>query len=133
MLISITGELGLGPDEPKSATKPTKHQPLTGIEVLQYVEFIVHILSITQSPFRVAAGQNTTFFLVKPNEKYSDLPRHPIEMEPPELCVECNQDTGNDDSLLECEKVVTLLSILRGTILMIDRQNSATILIIWRA
>lgn len=29
-------------------------------------------------------------------------------MEPPELCVECNQDTGEDDSLLECEKVGTL-------------------------
>ncbi|KAI0825648.1 RCC1/BLIP-II [Irpex lacteus] len=80
-------ELGLGPDEPKSATKPIRHQPLIGIEVLQ-----------------VAAGQNTTFFLVKPNEKYSDLPRHPLEMEPPELCVECNKDTGEDESLLECEK-----------------------------
>ena len=54
---------------------------------------------------RVAAGQNTTFFLVKPNEKYSDLPRHPLEMEPPELCVECEKDTGEDESLLECEKV----------------------------
>ena len=60
--------------------------------------------------FRVAAGQNTTFFLVKPNEKYSDLPRHPIDVEPPELCVECEQDTGEDASLLECEKVLPALS-----------------------
>ncbi|KAI0692446.1 RCC1 BLIP-II [Cytidiella melzeri] len=80
-------ELGLGPDEPKSATKPTRHQPLVGIDV-----------------FQVAAGQNTTFFLAKPNDKLSDLPRYPIDMEPPELCVLCEQDTGEDDSLLECEK-----------------------------
>ena len=31
----ISGELGLGPDEPKSATKPTRHQPLLGIEVFR--------------------------------------------------------------------------------------------------
>jgi hypothetical protein len=29
------GELGLGPDEPKSATKPTKSVPLSGIEVFE--------------------------------------------------------------------------------------------------
>ena len=34
-----TGELGLGPDEPKSATKPTKSIPLSGIEVFEYVFF----------------------------------------------------------------------------------------------
>ncbi|KAI8985752.1 regulator of chromosome condensation 1/beta-lactamase-inhibitor protein II [Trametes punicea] len=33
----LTGELGLGPDEPKSATKPVQHKPLTGIDVVQYV------------------------------------------------------------------------------------------------
>ena len=32
---SFAGELGLGLDEPKSATKPTQHKPLTGIKVLQ--------------------------------------------------------------------------------------------------
>ena len=53
---------------------------------------------------RVAAGQNTTFFLAKPSDKLSDLPRHPLDMEAPELCVVCKQDTGDDDSLLECEK-----------------------------
>jgi len=31
----IPGELGLGPDEPKSATKPTRHQPLLGIGVFR--------------------------------------------------------------------------------------------------
>lgn len=35
VLMAFEGELGLGPDEPKSATKPTKHQPLAGIEVLR--------------------------------------------------------------------------------------------------
>ena len=54
---------------------------------------------------RVAAGQNTTFFIAKPSEKLSDLPRHPFEMEAPELCVVCNQDTGDDPNLLVCERV----------------------------
>lgn len=37
VLIGFEGELGLGPDEPKSATKPTRHQPLAGIEILRSV------------------------------------------------------------------------------------------------
>ncbi|KAI9572017.1 regulator of chromosome condensation 1/beta-lactamase-inhibitor protein II [Boletus coccyginus] len=80
------GELGLGPDEPKSATKPTKNQPLAGIQV-----------------FSVAAGQHTTLFLAKPNEKLSELPRHP-EVDAPELCLACNKDNGDDDPALECDK-----------------------------
>ena len=32
-----TGELGLGFDEPKSATKPTRNIPLVGLEVFEYV------------------------------------------------------------------------------------------------
>jgi hypothetical protein len=31
------GELGFGPNEPKSATKPMKNQPLSGIDVFEYV------------------------------------------------------------------------------------------------
>ncbi|KAG2143761.1 regulator of chromosome condensation 1/beta-lactamase-inhibitor protein II [Suillus bovinus] len=81
------GELGLGPDEPKSATKPTSHQPLAGIEVIS-----------------VAAGQHTTLFLAKPNAKFSDLPRHPLEVDAPELCVVCDKDNGDDDPALECDK-----------------------------
>ncbi|KAG2364307.1 regulator of chromosome condensation 1/beta-lactamase-inhibitor protein II [Suillus spraguei] len=81
------GELGLGPDEPKSATKPTRHQPLAGIEVLS-----------------VAAGQHTTLFLAKPNTKFSDLPRHPLEIDAPELCIVCEKDNGDDDPALECDK-----------------------------
>ncbi|KAI0078717.1 RCC1/BLIP-II [Panus rudis PR-1116 ss-1] len=84
---AANGELGLGPDEPKSATKPTKNQPLDGIDV-----------------FRVSAAQNTSLFLAHPSDKLSDLPRHPLEMEAPELCVICSKDNGEDDSPLECDK-----------------------------
>jgi len=106
------GELGLGPEEPKSSTKPTKHMPLEGIEVLQ-----------------IAAGQNTTVFLVKPTsekeistvhvpipngdskteeeseDKYSDRPRHPEDLDGvPEVCLACSRDNGEEDSPLECDK-----------------------------
>ncbi|KAI5116931.1 hypothetical protein M0805_005564 [Coniferiporia weirii] len=81
------GELGFGPSEPKSATKPTRHQPLIGVDVID-----------------VAAGQNTTFFLARPNERLSELPRHPELVDSPEECVVCNKDRGEDDSPLECEK-----------------------------
>ncbi|KAL0954199.1 hypothetical protein HGRIS_005327 [Hohenbuehelia grisea] len=81
------GELGLGPDEPKSATKPIKNVPLAGIEV-----------------FDIAPGQNTTVLLAKPSDKLSDLPRHPIEVNAPPLCIRCNTEKGDDDSPLECDK-----------------------------
>ncbi|KAF9456066.1 regulator of chromosome condensation 1/beta-lactamase-inhibitor protein II [Collybia nuda] len=84
---AANGELGLGPDEPKSATKPTRSIPLVGIEV-----------------FDIAAGQNTTLFLAKPNDKLSDLPRHPIDVQAPQLCVPCGKENGEDDSPLECDK-----------------------------
>lgn len=32
-----TVELGLGTGQPKSTTKPTRHQPLIGIDVFEYV------------------------------------------------------------------------------------------------
>ena len=35
VLSVFQGELGLGPNESKSATKPTRNQPLTGIDVFQ--------------------------------------------------------------------------------------------------
>ncbi|KAJ7065206.1 regulator of chromosome condensation 1/beta-lactamase-inhibitor protein II, partial [Mycena amicta] len=82
-------ELGLGPEEPKSATKPTKHVPLIGVDV-----------------FDIGAGQNTTFFVVRSNnEKYADLPRHPVDVNPPETCIQCGVDHGDDGpEVLECEK-----------------------------
>ncbi|KAH6915623.1 regulator of chromosome condensation 1/beta-lactamase-inhibitor protein II [Coprinopsis sp. MPI-PUGE-AT-0042] len=81
---AANGELGLGIDEPKSATKPTKNVPLTGIEV-----------------FDIAAGQNTTILLVHPNDKFSDLPRHPEDVQPPTVCGGCKKDDGDP---LECDK-----------------------------
>ncbi|KAI5980788.1 regulator of chromosome condensation 1/beta-lactamase-inhibitor protein II [Pisolithus albus] len=84
---AANGELGLGPDEPKSATKPTRHQPLSGIEV-----------------FSIAAGQHTTLFLARPNDNFSELPRHPTEVDAPDLCLVCRKDNGDNDSPLECDK-----------------------------
>jgi len=78
------GELGLGPEEPKSATKLTRNVPLTGLDVID-----------------IAAGQNTTLFLVKPNEKFADMPRHPVDLEVPETCVGCGGDYGDP---LACDK-----------------------------
>ncbi|KAG5644318.1 hypothetical protein DXG03_008676 [Asterophora parasitica] len=84
---AANGELGLGADEPKSATKPTRSIPLVGVDV-----------------FEIAAGQNTTVLLARPNDKMSDLQRHPLEVDPPPLCVRCRKDNGDDDSPLECDK-----------------------------
>ena len=53
----------------------------------------------------IAAGQNTTFFLARPNEKLSDLPRHPADLDTPQECIVCCHDNGEDDSPLECDKV----------------------------
>jgi hypothetical protein len=84
---AANGELGLGPDQPRSATKPTRHEPLIGIDV-----------------YDISAGQNTTFFLARPNEKFSNLPRHPVELDASAECVKCKKDNGDDDSPLECDK-----------------------------
>ncbi|KAI0793742.1 RCC1/BLIP-II [Fomes fomentarius] len=84
---ALNGELGHGPDQPKSATKPIQNMPLNGIDVIQ-----------------IAAGQNTTFILAHPNEQFSDLPRHPLNIEAPDFCVVCNEDHGDDDAPLECDK-----------------------------
>ncbi|KAI9455036.1 RCC1/BLIP-II [Russula earlei] len=84
---AANGELGLGPEEPKSATKPTRNQPLIGIDV-----------------FDVTAGQNTTFFLVTPNEKYSELPRHPVELDTPDECMICRLDHGDPLACDKCDK-----------------------------
>jgi hypothetical protein len=56
-------------------------------------------------PSSISAGQNTTFFLARPSDKFSDLPRHPVDLEAPAECVECQKDNGEDDAPLECDKV----------------------------
>lgn len=57
--------------------------------------------------FSIAAGQNTTFFLAKPNSKMSDLPRHPLEVDTPAACVACGmEDEGEEEEqALQCDKV----------------------------
>ncbi|KAL9713342.1 hypothetical protein Ac2012v2_002949 [Leucoagaricus gongylophorus] len=81
---ATNGELGFGVDEPKSSTRPTKNIPLQDIEILD-----------------IAAGQNTTVLLAKPNGKFSDLQRHPYDVQPPQECVGCKKDYGDP---LECDK-----------------------------
>ncbi|KAH9926935.1 RCC1/BLIP-II [Fomitopsis serialis] len=63
-----------GPNESKSATKPTRHQPLIGLT------------SFIEWHFQSRGGQNTTYFLANPNEKLSDLPRHPADLDSPDHC-----------------------------------------------
>ena len=106
---AANGELGLGPEEPKSATKPTRNQPLIGIDVFESVSssslpfFFGELLKLRLAfSHSIAAGQNTAFFLVTPNEKYSDLPRHPAELDTPDECLICHQDNGDP---LACDKV----------------------------
>jgi len=80
----------------------------------------------------IAAGQNTTFFLARPNDKLSDLPRHPADLDTPQECIVCSQDNGDDDSPLECDKVpVPLVSRFRGITLTPACRFSATLRITW--
>lgn len=57
--------------------------------------------------FSIAASQNTTFFLAKPNSKMSDLPRHPFEVNPPSACVACGKEEEGEEEeqALQCDKV----------------------------
>ncbi|KAH8826035.1 regulator of chromosome condensation 1/beta-lactamase-inhibitor protein II [Flagelloscypha sp. PMI_526] len=90
---AINGELGLGEGMTKSQTKPDRSKTLAGIDVLD-----------------VAAGQNTTLFLCKPNEgeRWSELIRHP-EVLPnvPDACVGCQRVLSDEVDTLECEKCDT--------------------------
>ncbi|KAF7964752.1 hypothetical protein HWV62_3270 [Athelia sp. TMB] len=104
----ILGELGLGADQPKSATKPGKNEPLGGIEVIACVPVDVIIppgaFAYQLCDLRVAPAQNNTFFLAKPSEKLSELERHPEEVDAPSECVVCNVDNGDDADVLQCDK-----------------------------
>ena len=102
---AANGELGLGPEEPKSATKPTRNQPLIGINVFELVPFSLVDRFVADRKWNsVIGGQNTTLFLVTPNEKYSELPRHPVELDTPDECMVCHKDDGDP---LACDKVCT--------------------------
>ena len=41
LISSFAGELGLGPDENKSATKATKNKPLLEVDVIEYAIVIL--------------------------------------------------------------------------------------------
>jgi PHD finger protein len=69
----------------------------------------------------VIGGQNTTFFLVTPNEKYSELPRHPVELDTPEECMVCHKDDGDP---LACDKVRTRLFISTRSPFVITRMRN---------
>lgn len=93
---AINSELGLGEGQPKSTPKPVRVETLNGIDVIG-----------------LAAGQNTSFFLAKPNEALAELPRFPETVPAPQFCVVCNEDReqaeggGEGEQALECEKCDT--------------------------
>jgi hypothetical protein len=74
-----------------------------------FVRSFLHYLLIVISS--IAAGQNTTFFLAKPNAKLSDLPRHPVDVHPSPECMVCGIDEGDDDDALQCDKVSTVFIV----------------------
>ncbi|KAK8853246.1 hypothetical protein IAR55_003948 [Kwoniella newhampshirensis] len=82
----LYGELGLGPDVGKSATRPQKIEPLSGIDVID-----------------VAGGAFFTLFLAKPNAALSDIPRYPEHIDSASICLVCNEDKSEEDPL-ECER-----------------------------
>ncbi|WWC64548.1 uncharacterized protein I303_107158 [Kwoniella dejecticola CBS 10117] len=84
----LYGELGLGPELGKSATKPVKIEPLNKIDVID-----------------VAGGAFFSLFLAKPNEFLSEIDRHPEHVESPTKCVVCNLD--KQDAPMECERCDT--------------------------
>ncbi|WVQ84629.1 hypothetical protein IAT38_006784 [Cryptococcus sp. DSM 104549] len=82
----LYGELGLGPDAGKSATKPVKIIPLENIDVID-----------------VAGGAFFSLFLAKPNSSMSDLDRYPEHINSASLCLVCEESRKNDLPL-ECER-----------------------------
>lgn len=85
------GELGLGWEAPRSATKPLRCEPMDGMSVLD-----------------VAAGLGTTFYLVRNlGGAYAELPSHPPAQQSQETCLVCDKGEDEKDetnALLECER-----------------------------
>ncbi|PWN41029.1 RCC1/BLIP-II [Ceraceosorus guamensis] len=88
---AANGELGLGPEKPRSATKPIRCEPLDKVSILD-----------------IAAGQNTTYYIARnQGETYSELPRFPEVVPSSDHCLKCSREEsaqGSEDVLLECEK-----------------------------
>ena len=76
--------------------------------LIHIIQLILTFLNLNS----IAASQNTTIFLARPNDKYSDLPRHPENVDSAEECVVCSRDRGEDDSPLACDKVRDIYSLL---------------------
>ncbi|KAL0565389.1 hypothetical protein V5O48_016634 [Marasmius crinis-equi] len=120
----VNSELGLGADEPKSCTKPQRHEKLDGLG---------------GGAIGVAGAAHTTLFLVKPNppasssnpppakekkdgedeedeDKFSNLPRWPGELpNTPDACVACKKDSGDP---LECDKCDNPYHLSRASTLL---------------
>ncbi|WRT70196.1 uncharacterized protein IL334_007190 [Kwoniella shivajii] len=82
----LYGELGLGPDLGKSATKPQVIEPLSGADVID-----------------VAGGAFFSLFLAQPNAALSEIDRYPEHIESPSTCLACDEDRYNEDPM-ECER-----------------------------
>lgn len=55
------------------------------------------------APLAVAAGRHTNFWLVAPDQAYSELPRFPETIESSSTCLVCQRGGDEDDAtLLEC-------------------------------
>jgi hypothetical protein len=86
--------------------------------VFEYVLFILWFQFPLIVHFSIAAGQNTTFFLAKPSSKMSDLPRHPVDVNPSPECVVCGIDEGDDDAALQCDKVSNPIDLHLGVVFL---------------
>ncbi|KAJ9128152.1 hypothetical protein QFC24_000444 [Naganishia onofrii] len=80
------GELGLGEDQPKNATKPVRIIPMNGLDTLD-----------------IAASSYTTYWLIHPNQNSSELDRWPADVDSSHYCVACSKEL-KDNLPLECEK-----------------------------
>ncbi|ODN94743.1 hypothetical protein L198_04887 [Cryptococcus wingfieldii CBS 7118] len=82
----LYGELGLGSESGKSASKPVKIEPLGGINVID-----------------VAGGAFFSLFLAVPSQEVSELDRYPEHIPSATLCLVCQTDRKGDPPL-ECER-----------------------------
>jgi hypothetical protein len=108
---ALQASSALGPTSPRALPSP---HGISHSSELTYSSACPHSLPrpVSHVALRsIVAGQNTTYFLATPSDKLSDLPRHPADFDAPDLCVHCNEDTGDDDAPLECDKVRPLLPL----------------------
>lgn len=95
----------------RNATKPVRIAPLNGLDAFEWVsiEVTYTMFVLTQLLISVAASAYTTYWLVHPNSKSSDLERWPLNIPSPDDCIVCGKDIKNNNPL-ECEKVSSTLN-----------------------